>query len=142
MIDLDALEAAASIATPGPWVCLSDERRILATKADRSEVLVCDDFGMISPNRAFIAVANPAVILALCARVRELEAALALQKKLTDGFSSAVFELEAREAEARFILELAGGYHSESECPICGTVAWSDGPRHEKGCRLAAWLAK
>lgn len=121
MIDLDALEAAASIATPGPWVCLSDERRILATKADRSEVLVCDDFGMISPNRAFIAVANPAVILALCARVRELE---------------------QTEAEARFILELAGGYHSESECPICGTVAWSDGPRHEKDCRLAAWLAK
>lgn len=78
MVDIDELERLALAATPGPWwqnpdagnqVCLGDVNGIdICFVAGPG-----DDWS--EANQAFIAAANPAVILGLVAEVRRLRAA-------------------------------------------------------------------
>lgn len=73
--DLDALEAAARAATPGPWEHLAD-RGIISTVSTATEpkigLAIC-----YGPNAAYIAAANPAAVLALIDEVHRLRAAVA-----------------------------------------------------------------
>lgn len=81
-LNLDDLEAKAKAATPGPWEDVSE----LAPDLDRYSRSIYSEgykgllIGRISQNgahdadAAFIATANPATVLALIARIRELEA--------------------------------------------------------------------
>lgn len=87
MIDYSKLETLAKAATPGPWQQhLVDDTTVTSTTLD-----VCctfpdggrnDDVDFAAPveqheaNAAYIAAANPQVIISLIARVKELEEAL------------------------------------------------------------------
>jgi hypothetical protein len=73
MIDLDALEAAARAATPGPWVrdgtgIYSPDGRITDVQQEPGYI-GSPDFN----NSKYIALANPAAILALVGRLRDAE---------------------------------------------------------------------
>lgn len=90
MIDLDALEKLAREATPGPWEIEygtgDDEGEVYGLRARLGERLIETDTGIYPPRRrdaAFIAAANPSTVLALVARVRELEAIAALFHRAT-----------------------------------------------------------
>jgi len=83
---LSALEAAARAATPGPWMSLDfqpwkvwdgEGNNLLGSFAND-----CDG--------AYIAAANPAVVLALIARVRELEVDAARFRWLIKGADHAL----------------------------------------------------
>ena len=83
-LDLDALEAAAMVATAGPWmrevvsvVSQSDGRVALTGKS----CLPYSDDDERERNANFIAAANPAVVLELVRRLRELEQQLAAANK-------------------------------------------------------------
>lgn len=71
--ELDALEAAAKAATPGPWKCPG--RALVVSRMDSSEQLVCDclskQFAQAPKDAAFIAAANPAAVLDLIAELRQ-----------------------------------------------------------------------
>ena len=75
-IDLDALEATAKAATPGPW--RHPGRALVVSRMSEDEPLVCDciseQFAQAPKNAAYIAAANPAVVLALIATVRQAQA--------------------------------------------------------------------
>jgi hypothetical protein len=75
MIDLDKLEALAKAATPGPWETIPTCENIVRVPFDGARGLeglsVADC--RTDPVAAFIASANPATILALIERSRELE---------------------------------------------------------------------
>lgn len=68
--DRAALREAASKATPGPWVALDEE------VADQGMALIADCFQNKYNNARYIALANPAAVLALLARLERCEAAL------------------------------------------------------------------
>lgn len=89
-IDLDALQTLAEKATPGPWVanhagCGTRDGMFRITEhyvqrpGDDVSIAcdivdpTCDDHTPSAANAAFIAAANPQTILALIARIRELE---------------------------------------------------------------------
>jgi hypothetical protein len=146
MIDLDELRKLAKVATPGPWHFHQDD----GTALDISEVCIPRpeeedvDLSIASlledRDGAFIAAANPQVILELIERVREAEAerdaALAriaeLERELTllqvpEGYPkrpsarawAAILDranvAEARIAELEAELEVAMRPHSECE---------------------------
>lgn len=77
-VDLEHLKALALAATPGPWtyspMTETEDPEIGAANGSRVAALVCAD--MTKQNSAFIAAANPAVVLELVARIRALEAEL------------------------------------------------------------------
>ncbi|AYN94385.1 hypothetical protein EAW52_10645 [Pseudomonas sp. LTJR-52] len=89
-IDIDGLIELAKKATFGPWrrkgygEIIAESGRLIA----RSEE--------ITANAEYIAAANPAVILALCERLREAESAMKLSLKLLqDGeVDSAIDQIE------------------------------------------------
>lgn len=87
-MNLDELEAAARAATPGPWIlATSNSWRRFVTKFDTRNVcepvtysdrdrhpdLHFPNGGADGPDAAWIALANPATILSLIARMRKLE---------------------------------------------------------------------
>ena len=78
-IDIDALEAAALAATPGPWMRLFGERTVYDRMEDgcRGVPMVRADGIPPMPQEAcnldFIAAANPAVVLELIRRLRAAE---------------------------------------------------------------------
>ncbi len=82
-IDLDALEATARAATPGPWLIGNSEMYGPSAITRDAEGLpqvqdqwVCDaDAG--HPNAEHIATFDPPTVLALIARLREAEAVIA-----------------------------------------------------------------
>lgn len=77
-LDLDALEAAARAATPGPWMRLFGERTVYDRMEDgcRGNAIVRADMPsrQDAANLDYIAAANPAVILEVVARLRAAEA--------------------------------------------------------------------
>jgi hypothetical protein len=77
---LDALEAAAKAATPGPWeVHRPDDSHTDVTtgeNADGMRTLIADMDLSSRADAHFIALANPAVVLGLVERVRKAEAML------------------------------------------------------------------
>lgn len=90
-IDLDALEAAALAATPGPWIACgpsfgeSKPRYLNEVIADRDEdgeesgYTICEFPQLLeeecSADMNYIAEANPAVVLELIRRLRAAEGA-------------------------------------------------------------------
>lgn len=76
--DLSRLESLAREATPGEWETPADK----PWRVYSGDVLIAVASGMTHPsdqvyadaNAAYIAAANPAAVLALIERVRELEA--------------------------------------------------------------------
>lgn len=93
-LDLDALQALAEAATPGPWRECGHDRggcscaQVWSTAVDfpvatafkNDEEMGHAPIGQPEANAAYIAAANPAVILALIDRLRKAEAAaLAIQ---------------------------------------------------------------
>lgn len=101
-IDIDGLIELAKKASEGPW--LNEEPGQVRTDFymtdDGDEV--ADHVGSFASgsddpdNAAFVAAANPAVILALCERLREAESAMKLSLKLLqDGeVDSAIDQIE------------------------------------------------
>lgn len=84
-LDLDAIEAAARAATPGPWEhqpAFFDnavtQNRCLYGASVKGPFYIgsYEDRGFSDEDAAYIAALSPDVALALVARVRELEAAL------------------------------------------------------------------
>lgn len=81
MIDLDALEAAARAATPGPWLTAEDwpgnGRRYIVESKQRSVASTRTwDNDNTDADAAYIAAANPAIVLTIIARLRAAEGAL------------------------------------------------------------------
>ena len=80
-IDLDRLEALANKATPGPWRYADSEDHVTITGfifAGFDDLFTLQrDSAQGVMDAEFIAAANPQTILALIARIREMEAALA-----------------------------------------------------------------
>lgn len=73
-IDLDSIESAARAATPGPWR-LSDGRPVRVLDADNC--YVCTGHTPAGDrDLAHIATAHPGAVLAMVARIRELEGAV------------------------------------------------------------------
>ncbi len=74
--ELDALEAAAKAATPGPW--RHPGRALVVSRMSEDEPLVCNciskQFAQAPKDAAFIAAANPAVVLDLIAELRQARA--------------------------------------------------------------------
>lgn len=74
-IDLDALEAVASAATPGPWSCPTRFAVVApAWNADAKYAYEQVAVTTLKRDAAFVAAANPATVLALIERVRRAEA--------------------------------------------------------------------
>jgi formate-dependent nitrite reductase cytochrome c552 subunit len=71
--DIDALEDAAKKATPGPWCVQHPNAGVRGLEvADRTGLeQICAD--LTEPRAKYIAAANPAVVLALINKMRELE---------------------------------------------------------------------
>ena len=71
--ELSALETAAKAATPGPW--RHPGRALVVSRMSADEPLVCDclsrEFAQAPKDAAFIAAANPAVVLELIAELRQ-----------------------------------------------------------------------
>jgi len=104
--ELDALEAAAKAATPGPWIVhekypqwvVEDSepprRHILLPikrKVTHHTLGTCDTefgWGEATSNAAYIAAANPAAILELIAELRTTKASL----KALESFCAAITE--------------------------------------------------
>lgn len=100
-LDLDALEAAARAATPGPWWADKHEDwaypqtevldqptgkpvTFYNSRPEYDQFMFCGTRGKAElewANATFIAAANPAAVLALIERLRAAEAALAAAKK-------------------------------------------------------------
>ena len=97
-IDIDGLIELAKKATPGPWhkkgysTIIARSGRSIARASLPSKSWVDE----MTANATFIANANPAVILALCERLREAESAMKLSLKLLqDGeVDSAIDQIE------------------------------------------------
>jgi hypothetical protein len=73
--NLDDLEAKAKAATPGPWKSAYVKGHAfdqVFAEVNGGDFL-CDVYGKTSVDAAYIASANPATMLALTARIRELE---------------------------------------------------------------------
>ena len=74
--ELSALEAVAKAATPGPW--RHPGRALVVSRMSEDEPLVCDcisqEFAQAPKNAAFIATANPSVVLELIAEMRQARA--------------------------------------------------------------------
>jgi hypothetical protein len=105
-IDLDALEKAALAASPGPWEYAEDKyvnRRVQTVGGKPDYVVWPYEATCVSEeDGAYIAAANPAVVLELIRRLREAESELA-------GANAAVAEARANDmtamrwlADARF----------------------------------------
>jgi len=85
--ELDALEAAAKSATPGPWKavgqCVADSDRYVLANCNTNF-----SKGQVVSNAAYIAAANPAAILELIAELRQaraiVEASYGMIKKAVD----------------------------------------------------------
>lgn len=84
-VDTEELKRLAEATTPGPWKHYTQTHGGLTVVGAgpttlETDVAVCDSRGLTKAqnanNGAFIAAANPAVILALLERVRRLEEAL------------------------------------------------------------------
>lgn len=70
---LDAIEAAAKAATPGPWGCTVPYTKSHVASAKGKTLCKCEDWGKSicsENNAAFIAAANPAVVLELIEELR------------------------------------------------------------------------
>ena len=80
-LDLDELDAKAKAATPGPWKCVAHVESLLlgVLSVDGVPISVIAGNRPLTNTRqaiadnAYIASANPATMLALTARIRELE---------------------------------------------------------------------
>lgn len=68
-LDLDALEALAKAASPGPWRLMHGDVFTACDVDDDALYIAGDAFG---PNATYIAAASPDVVLALIAEVRRL----------------------------------------------------------------------
>lgn len=89
---LDELKFKSRAATPGPWITYdmsfndsNGDLRILAADGygrKRSDPPIGDIFGPQTRNAAFIAAANPAVVLALVAEIERLNQRYDEQKLL------------------------------------------------------------
>ncbi len=101
-IDIDGLIELAKKATPEPWELYHG---FVATDLDADGAVVIAERParsggkqqkQVDSNMAYIAAANPAVILALCERLREAESAMKLSLKLLqDGeVDSAIDQIE------------------------------------------------
>ena len=113
MSDLDALEAKAKAATPGPWKqgaedeCEGHEVQDVANSA----LVATTHYGefkddhTFSPDAAFISVANPSAILALCARVRVAEQERIDLREDVLARTSQIVELEAQLQQVRDALQ-------------------------------------
>ena len=94
--DIDALEDAAKKATPGPWCVQHPNAGVRGLEvADRTGLeQICAD--LTEPRARYIAAANPAVVLALINKVRELEQLNELLTKAKEHASSVVTGLMSR----------------------------------------------
>lgn len=113
-VNLDALEALAQAATPGPWYWKDDEMVTDAIGDDEDAdwdfktgshvgptTLIKTDSGQYPPranNAAFIAAANPATVLALIARLRATEALV--ERAFSEGFAAGVDAREWRDFDS------------------------------------------
>ncbi len=99
-LDLDDLESKAKAATPGPWKCVAHVERLLlgVQSADGVPISVIAGDRPLTNTRhaiadnAHIAAANPATMLALTARIRELEARLSIAEGLMNSDLEAQYE--------------------------------------------------
>lgn len=106
-LDLDALQAMADMASPGPWRVTQDhlDRPIQFDVVDASDAWVVVDSdgyeGAIpeAPDAAFIAVAREAVP-ALIARVRELEASEELLLSESESMLAENYDLSVKCGES------------------------------------------
>jgi hypothetical protein len=80
--DFTDLEKLAREATPGPWAADEDELLVLA--GDDRTVWICRTG--CDADRDFIAAANPARVLALCAELTRLRGALENIRDNSDGW--------------------------------------------------------
>lgn len=105
---LDDLIAKARAATPGPWhVSKSHDENdcdVWGVSDAKARLHYRDNFGH-DQDAAFIAAANPTVILALCERVRELEQAL---KPFAAFVPSSIYSDDGSESEEVYEVFLAG----------------------------------
>lgn len=92
-IDLDTLEATAKVATPGPWNP-SPGRALVVSQVDISEPVICnclsEQFAQAPKDAAFIAAANPTVVLELIAEIRKLRTELEYVSNLHAEVSTAL----------------------------------------------------
>lgn len=120
-VDLDALEAAAKAATPGPWTLWSNNR--ISThqyvKTEDDWTLVAADSGYTDRSSfdqrtrdlGYIAAANPQVVLALIERLRKAEE-----------------ETRALRALVAVMDDLDRCEHGRHEGDVCSGVTGCDGP--------------
>lgn len=74
--DLDRLRKLAAEATPGPWKYMPKICTVYAEGTRVAEVLTAGGpVSPLQPDGLYIAAANPATVLALLDRIKELEAA-------------------------------------------------------------------
>ena len=80
--ELDALEAAAKAATPGPWNVNKEEYAVFINhkKGTIAEIVSYEDCF----DAAYIAAAHPAAILELIAELRQTKRKIALMEKELD----------------------------------------------------------
>ncbi|XSC46269.1 ead/Ea22-like family protein [Bradyrhizobium sp. RDT10] len=92
-IDIDALEIAAHAATPGPWVAERNDNPtefwFASGYLDVGPAIIGVEYGKLGApelaNAAYIAAANPAVVLELVERLKAAESKLAALRPLTIG---------------------------------------------------------
>lgn len=84
MTDLESLRAKALAATPGPWKSehsytsmVGDIRRVIPIHHE-------DDDGCLAKDAAYIAAANPAVVLSLIERIETMRLSLTALVNLKD----------------------------------------------------------
>lgn len=110
-IDLDALEAAALAATPGEW-CFGSFGRLLvvpmiADNPDKHSP-ICDLGEQHFPshtepyaNAAYIAAANPAVVIELIRRLAHPESASECDNEAMQEIDAAIARAESTEGETK-----------------------------------------
>lgn len=98
-IDLDALEALAGAATPGPWIATHWTCHAATTiKSADGEVVIAETTGFgrhsseCAIEAAFIAAANPATVLALIALARRSLPLAQVDTKMADKVLAQVAE--------------------------------------------------
>jgi len=82
-INLDALEAAARAATPGPWE-FREADGLCDIAVPDGWLLQSDSESANRRDAQYVAAANPAVVLELVHRLREAEALLSRVRSLTE----------------------------------------------------------
>ena len=107
MVNLDTLTVLAQEATPGPWTWHEGQGRV---EKNRRQYPIAETFYPNEyHNAAFIAACSPDAILALVARVRELESALTQLKFATEmclcrTLPETMDEITARQAQLQVAL--------------------------------------